>query len=90
MELRLPRKSGPAAAAAAAAAASAAAAAASAAAATAVTAPESHVCAVLLSEFDITTGSSLRAVYPPNFFSEAEIKQYRHSTLVLSCYNVTF
>jgi hypothetical protein len=42
----------------------------------AATLPDSHICAVLLAEFDITTGSSLRAVYPPTFFSEAEIKQY--------------
>ncbi len=64
MELRLPRKS-----------VSAAAAAAAAAALAPSGVSEHHVCAVLLAEFDITTGSSLRAVHPPNFFSEAEIKQ---------------
>jgi hypothetical protein len=65
MEIRAPRKSGPAAAAAAASAVQ-----------SPPSAPASHICAVLLAEFDITTGSSLRAVHPPNFFSEAEIKQY--------------
>ena len=68
MEVRLPRKNGQASAAAG---------------ESAVLSPESHICAVLLAEFDITTGSSLRAVYPPNFFSEADIKQYATRPFIL-------